>query len=186
MSHLPFVMLCMASLLPTFLRSLALPFPPLAQFLLETCRQKPSLSANSKASPPTARWVLFPSCTHHVSPPDCLPPPFRQPRIFRHAVASPHQVSRQRAMLEDALLADGVAYDNLSFKVSLAPDAPCLPLYTHLSSKPSNLPCTGRCSNSTPRKHSLGCGKTRSSSRWTYRACRLKKPGRMTHYTQNT
>lgn len=31
--------------------------------------------------------------------------------------ATDGEVSRQRAMLEDALLADGVPYDNLSFKV---------------------------------------------------------------------
>jgi SOUL heme-binding protein len=31
--------------------------------------------------------------------------------------ATDGEVSRQRAMLEDALLADGVIYDNLSFKV---------------------------------------------------------------------
>jgi SOUL heme-binding protein len=31
--------------------------------------------------------------------------------------ATDGEVTRQRAMLEDALLADGVLYDNLSFKV---------------------------------------------------------------------
>jgi hypothetical protein len=38
--------------------------------------------------------------------------------------ATDGEVSRQRAMLEDALLADGVIYDNLSFKVHI-----CMHIY---------------------------------------------------------